>query len=640
MLYAIMPASRALRRPVGLLLLSAAALLPLASCAGCAPYHASFPEEWRELPAARFPASEDREPRRVGWSVPSYAPTYFGGRDIIELRDDVERMVARLLREEVASSMEWTDWWDDEAPPVALEPAEMTLQLQCAADAILAHRLEGGLPLRAHRAFEDVILGRCGLPSSAVVRGRSPTLYSLHIATAGLTEMTARALSTAVVDSAWFSYANLRSRFDPERRRLEGQEAPFDWAVAWNRRLEGTTFVVDLVAVALPLRADVIAVEPFAMHSDDGRFVIEGPHPRGITHTRVYLYALSGGPGVTCARDFGYDRPERLRFVCALPEGVDLGVVSIEHERLKWQHGGSRQSFETGNVPIARHGPPPLHWSVSPPDVPRPDAEDPAERALVWLNALLEREDEAPIPWVPSLEQLARMVPPEVTDEPPPNIFIGGRWRAPEARSVSARGLNYAHFMEADPWEAAAAIRFSSTFALMHRGRAPLTAIAFVEAADCIAPTTHCAINFYMFNRRMDVEDPADVAEAIREQIDTWRDLLDLLPAQRASAGTQQQLDEELHRIVNPEHPRQRRFSRTFTGPIRRVGPTPGVHPEYWIWKIAGPTDLVLPPTFIDPTPPSIAISTLRECNPNTNACHDLVLIGVEDVGQLVRRIP
>lgn len=601
-------------------------LILAASCAGSQAFLGPFPEDWTELKAAEFPPGADAEPRWVGWSVPADAPAYFGGRDPVEGLGGMEEEIGRRMVEQVQALSRHAAEREDSS---FLEPVPLgvTAQARCAARAILANRSAGDHGPSVSRVFDDVIMGRCGLPSTAIHVGRVSRISLGEVTTMGLEGALTDALTTIVYHGAL--YISVRQRQAEARSDSPASLGPptFDWAISWNMRRDGSTYVVESVLVLVPLHTGIMQIEPFAMADSDGRFVIEGALVSDAVRASATILPLPGGPTLTCVDDRTGAQPGRFRLACVLPPGVDDAILDIGHFR----PGGGRTLTYVGaaRIPIARGGSPPNQWGVSPPSIAPPRSPSASERTLAWLNALLAREGARTVPRIPSLEQLARMAPDPTTSLYPVSFMID-HWRAPEPHSIGSSHDRDLVRVDANPWEAAVAIRYSTTFTRNHFGQSPLVGVALVQPDECDPTLNRCLQVVVLASGRMEVDDPDHVESAIRDHINAWRAMLELPPLAHASTRTRRLLNGELPHYRTVEGPRRRPIYSSGVQWSYHYPRNPGVHPEYWAWWTAGPSFMVLPPELLAPDPPRVAISTFRECNSRRNACHDLVLIGIE----------
>ncbi|TVR02314.1 MAG: hypothetical protein EA398_08160, partial [Deltaproteobacteria bacterium] len=252
-------------------------VLLLALIAGCggpqSDFLEPFPADWLEQPHAVFPHTEDPEPRWIGWSVPADSPVVFGARDVVARLDPVEATLADLLPRLRSGGSIGTSWTEAFLSAQA-HPGRVTHQARCAARAILANRTTGEAGPETARVFDDIILGRCGLPATTVVLGTSQRfdlfddglLVGVDMAIAErLGRNLARITIRLVAPSAVQAHANVEDTPDT-----------FDWAVAWTRTIEGTTVELRSVVIAVPHVSDTLALSPFSTLEESGRFVIEG----------------------------------------------------------------------------------------------------------------------------------------------------------------------------------------------------------------------------------------------------------------------------------------------------------------------------------------------------------------------------
>ncbi|TVR02315.1 MAG: hypothetical protein EA398_08165 [Deltaproteobacteria bacterium] len=568
-----------------------------------------------------FPPDADLEPRWVGWTVPDDAPTVFGEREPVEAPTDVERQVAAHLAALLGLE---TEDLSAGTPREEVVLSALTRQTRCLAEGVLGARTAGHADGMYWAPFEDMIEGRCGLGAGPIRRGLWIDIGSRNVASADFESWLAERMAQHVHETI----ERMREQTAGSGfAQAVARRPPPDWGVAWHVVETGSGHQVRMVAVAVPERRDRIRLEPFPMARPDGRFVIEGTLFEGAQGTVALLSPLNGGRTHTCVDDRANAAPGRFRIVCILPPGVDFGLVDIVHHVAG--EGGWSEFARPDRIPITRQDVLPTRWGIAPPDIAHPSAEDPAERVLEWLNALLEREGQSPIPMLPPMQEVVGMDEPR-TSEVSSGAFLRQYWLSPEERGAAFARHDGAAFVDRDPWLAAASVRYTSTFISSHFGRPPLLGISMAQEEDCDPDERACMGVRFNTIVRMEIAAPDHIEATVREQIDEWRAMLELPPLEFASSGVHGRLRQQRQLYHRTGPTRELRVGHTTSGWGDHRERRAGVYPEYWAWWVPGPSYLVLPPALLSEEPPRVAISATRECNSWTNACHDLILIGIE----------
>lgn len=605
----------------------AIAALCFAACAGppSGPFMEPFPTDWEKIPRAMFPPELDVQPRWLGWTVPEDAPTVFGEREPVASLSDPEREVTAHLERLVREA---TDSDATASEPAGFVVGSITRQTRCSAQAILASRSADNDTGLSWAPFESMILGRCGLGHGPISRGLTVTLSADRVESEGFDAWLASRL-------ARHAHETIRRALPREETSQAGDDAarstaastPLDWGIAWSVHPTDTGYLLRTVAVVVPNHLNRVRIDPFPMASMDGRFVIEGTLYREAKGTRATLVPLDGGRTRTCVDDHANASPGRFRLVCILPADTDLAVLDIVH--FVQGRAGWRSFQQADRIPLARGQQPPRRWGVEPPDIDPPLDADPRDRVLVWLNGLLDREGAPTVPVLPPMHEVSHMRDND-SSEVNPGYFLRERWISPVPRGAFFFRSRGAAHTRTDPWMVAVSLRYDAAFARMQLGTPPLVGVMLSRPEDCDPSEATCLRVSYDLIQRMEIPEAGDVSAAVRAQIDEWRAAIGLAPLAHASATVQRRLNQQRQRFQRPGASRHLAVGNTDQRWGAHMPRSPGDHPELWAWWVSGPSSLVLPPELLAPEPPRVAISSTRECNAWTNACHDLILIGIQ----------